>query len=92
MKKRKKEDEKKKEGGKRKKEGRERGGGEEREGRKRERAGSREKEDTCTSCHHFYITNSLSETDLQNFINHNNFEMCSAVQLRPIVFCGYHGV
>ena len=29
-----------------------------------------------TSCHHIYITNSLLETDLQNFISHNNFEMC----------------
>ncbi len=35
----------------------------------------------------FYITNSHLETDLQNFIHHNNFEMCYAVQPRPKTHC-----
>ena len=55
-----------KEGWKRKRKGR--------EGREGKKRGKRK--DTCTSCQHFYITNSLLETGLQNFISHNNFEMC----------------
>ena len=64
-------------GGKRKRRGRGRGKEERKDQGCGKRAGRWEKgrEDTCTSCHRFYIT-SLLKTDLQNFIGHNNFGMC----------------
>ena len=50
---------------------------EEGNGREKWKEGKRKgREDTCNSCNHFYIINSVLETDLQNFISHNSFEMC----------------